>query len=150
MQLPWQYLAIAASICASVKHVGCSAQAEHALATIFDLGSGVGSSFMLSGASSDVRCLAREGGGGGGRGRRDFECKFYLVATLHVMQFAEFMHAGNNIVGGLAFLSEYRRGQPPPPPQNIGGGGVAVARLAPLFLLHCSELQNSRSYMLSV
>ena len=59
----------------------------------------------------------------GGRGRRDFECKFYLVATLHVMQFAEFMHAGNNIVGGLAFLSEYRRGQPPPPLRILGGGG---------------------------
>ena len=44
------------------------------------------------GASSDLRCLAREGGGGGYR--RDFESKFNLVATDTVMQFAKFMHAG--------------------------------------------------------
>ena len=54
-----------------------------------------------------------------------------------VMQFAEFMHAGNNIVGGQAFLSEYWRGQVPP--FRILGGSAPPP--SP-FLLHCWSVSS--------
>ena len=61
--------------------------------------SGVGSSFILGGpAVMCVVLLDREGGGGGGGVLGDS-----LKACCNtVMQFAEFMHAGNNIVEGQA------------------------------------------------
>ena len=67
--------------------------------------------FHIGGASSHVRCLAREGGGGGGGGLGET-----LKACCNtVTQFAEFMHAGNNIGGARPPLSGYW-GVPPPPP----------------------------------
>ena len=75
------------------------------------------------------------GGGGGGGGLGDS-----LKACCNtVMQFAEFMHAGNNIVEGQAFLSPLRILEGPgPPSQNIGGGGGGQCP-PPLFLLHCTH-----------
>ena len=83
-------------------------------------------------AVNDVRCLARERGEGLGE-----TLKANLILTM--MQFAEFMHAGNNIVGASA--------PPPPPPPSHGWPGSrrprgVEFRVNNLIKKHCTTTRT--------